>query len=294
MASENFYDILDEKVPGGILENLDREVILDRKLYLTRISMDKLEDMFEYSQDERLYRCFEYSPHQKLEDTRKYLQKLLDGVGVEKVGRKSMYWFIRLLDSGKAIGTIGLLEIDTYRESATWGYAIDPSHWGRGLILEAQMLVIKYFFEDLKLNRLYGVTAIDNDAVLSSVSSAGCQREGILRDFYKYAGNIRKDAVIYSLLAKDYFSKNCEQITNAKCLLSLETLKKIGAFVFDFPGLKMDENTTMSDIPQWDSLNHIAFIMAIEKETGIKFKPTEIARATTVKDLLAIVNGEKG
>ena len=47
----------------------------------------------------------------------------------------------------------------------------------------------------------------------------------------------------------------------------------------------------IGDIQNWDSLSHILVILEIEKETGFKFKPTEIARATSVKSILELVNG---
>ena len=290
MASSSFYEILESEIPGGSKDSLDTEVLHDRKLYLTRISMDHLEDMYEYSQDDRLYRCFEYSPHQKLEDTRDYLKKLIDRVGEVKIGRKNMYWFVHSLPTQKVIGTIGLLDIDIQRDSAAWGYGISPKRWGEGLILEAQLIVIKYFFEKLQMNRLYGVTAVDNDAVLASVTAAGCQREGVLREYYKYPGSIRKDAVIYSLLARDYFESKEKKTFQSDGCFTLNDLKQVASSVFKISPENINPKTQMSDIPHWDSLTHISFLFAIEKRLGIKFKPSEIARAVSVESILKIIN----
>lgn len=291
MDLNDFYNILDGKVPGGVLENLEKSEVSDRKLYLTRISMDGLKDMHEYSKDRRLYKYFEFEPSNSVDETKNYLQKLIDRIGVEKIGRKHMYWFLRQIDNRKIIGSIGLVEIDCNRGSASWGYAISPDYWGRGYILEAQLLVMKYFFEELQMNRLWGITDVDNEMVKSSVFGAGFQQEGILREYYKYSDGHRKDGLMYSLLSRDYWSgKNTKHIKSTP-IANLDQIKKICASVFKVPESTIHEDTQMSDVPSWDSLNHIQFISAVEKEMGIKFKPSDIVKARKIKSILEIING---
>ena len=291
MVFDNFHEVLDSVIPGGTIENLDKSVLSKRSLYLTRISMDGLEDMHEYSKDERLYRYFEFEPFKDINETKGYLQKLIDKIGNEVMDRKFMYWFIRTIDHNKVIGSIGLVDIDVYRGSAAWGYAIAPDYWGQGHILEAQLLVISYFFEALKMNRLWGITTIDNEPTISSVLAAGFQKEGILREHYRYANGEKKDGLIYSMLAKDYHAnKKCLQ--NVKNVtLTLDKLKKICAFTFQIIETEVNEGANMSNVAEWDSLSHVTLILQIEKETGFKFKPSEIARATSIKMILEIVNG---
>ncbi|MBZ0201308.1 MAG: acyl carrier protein [Ignavibacteriaceae bacterium] len=49
---------------------------------------------------------------------------------------------------------------------------------------------------------------------------------------------------------------------------------------------------TASQVPGWDSLNHINIIVSIEKEYGIKFKGLEILKAKNIGDLQALVNSK--
>ena len=292
MSSDDFYKALDSVVPGGALEALDRSVVPDRKLYLTRVSMDGLEGMHEYSKDARLYRYFEFEPFKDIKETRTYLQKMIDRIGDDINNRKCMYWFLRTVENHKIIGSIGLVDIDLHRDSAAWGYAISPEYWGRGHILETQLLVVVYFFEVLKLNRLWGVTLIDNEPTISSVLAAGFQKEGILRDYYKRANGERVDGFIYSLLAKDYYgAKEGRTVGEKSVILTIDQLKKIYSSAFGISGSRVNEDTNIVNLAEWDSLNHVVLITLIEKEVPFKFKPAEIARATSVRSILEIVNG---
>ena len=46
---------------------------------------------------------------------------------------------------------------------------------------------------------------------------------------------------------------------------------------------------TAADVEKWDSLNHINFIVAVEKAFGVKFKNAEIARLEDVGGLKRLV-----
>ena len=49
----------------------------------------------------------------------------------------------------------------------------------------------------------------------------------------------------------------------------------------------IEDSTNSDDIEDWDSLNHINLVSAIEKEFGIKFALGEL---TTLKDVGAMVD----
>src|SRR5271165_3476134 len=55
--------------------------------------------------------------------------------------------------------------------------------------------------------------------------------------------------------------------------------------VFDSPGLVLHDAMTAADVENWDSLNHIDLIVAIEGKFKIKFTTREITRLETVGDL---------
>jgi acyl carrier protein len=56
----------------------------------------------------------------------------------------------------------------------------------------------------------------------------------------------------------------------------LAALNRIFQEVVDDPNVVLIRETTAEDVDDWDSLNHITFIVAIEKHFKIKFSGAEI------------------
>jgi len=55
----------------------------------------------------------------------------------------------------------------------------------------------------------------------------------------------------------------------------------------DFP---LTDQTLASEVPGWDSLNHVRILAAIEKEFAIRFKTLEVLRLKNVGELQALVD----
>ena len=57
--------------------------------------------------------------------------------------------------------------------------------------------------------------------------------------------------------------------------------------IFDDENLIIDDSTNANDIDDWDSLNHINLVVAIESELKIKFNFEELS---TLKDVGAMID----
>jgi len=66
-----------------------------------------------------------------------------------------------------------------------------------------------------------------------------------------------------------------------------EKLNEVFQDVFDDEDINVTETTTSDDIEDWDSLEHINLIVAVEKCFGIKFNMGEV---TTMKNVGAMVD----
>ncbi|MDD5952979.1 MAG: acyl carrier protein [Oscillospiraceae bacterium] len=66
-------------------------------------------------------------------------------------------------------------------------------------------------------------------------------------------------------------------------------LNKVFRDVFDDDTIRVTPNTTADDIEDWDSLEHITLISAVEKEFGMKFKMGEISSMKNVGEMANIV-----
>jgi acyl carrier protein len=76
---------------------------------------------------------------------------------------------------------------------------------------------------------------------------------------------------------------------------SSEIIAKMEAIfqdVLDDSSITLNENTTANDVEEWDSLNHIQLVVAIEKSLKIKFTTQEINSWMKVGDIVASIKGK--
>ncbi len=66
-------------------------------------------------------------------------------------------------------------------------------------------------------------------------------------------------------------------------------LEKIFMEVFDLDDVDIDAKTTADDIDEWDSLEHINLIEAVEEEFGMKFKMGEVSTMKNVGEMVGII-----
>jgi acyl carrier protein len=59
--------------------------------------------------------------------------------------------------------------------------------------------------------------------------------------------------------------------------------------IFDDDKLVIQDSTNSSDIDDWDSLNHINLVVAIENELGIKFDLGELSSLKDVASMIELI-----
>ena len=182
---------------SNILPKIESESVI----YFEHFSMDGLEEMHQYSIDERLYEFFEFDPFKKIDDTKAYIKKILQRMSDQSDEKNAMYWFVRRKSDDRLVGSAGLTNLNYARQSIEWGYGIDPALWGYGYVLKIQEALKKFTFEVLDLNRLNGITMAKNERTIQSLLVCGMVHEGVLRDFYCKNG-IYYDGWQYGMVSK--------------------------------------------------------------------------------------------
>lgn len=69
----------------------------------------------------------------------------------------------------------------------------------------------------------------------------------------------------------------------------IEKLTEVFRDVFDDESIVINENTTSSDIEEWDSIEHINLIGAIEDEFSLTFKMKEVSGMKNVGEMIDII-----
>ena len=69
----------------------------------------------------------------------------------------------------------------------------------------------------------------------------------------------------------------------------MDRLNEVFRDVFDDKRLVVDEYTTADDIEDWDSLEHINLIAAVEQEFKMKFKMKEVSGMKNVGEMAEII-----
>lgn len=68
-----------------------------------------------------------------------------------------------------------------------------------------------------------------------------------------------------------------------------EALDEVFEEVFDDDSIHVKPETTANDIEDWDSLEHINLVVAIENRFGIKFKMNEVTSMKNVGEMVDII-----
>jgi RimJ/RimL family protein N-acetyltransferase/acyl carrier protein len=255
------------------------------EIYFQHLNMDGLKEMNAYSMDERLYEYFEFDPFTSIVETEAYLSKLLNRMSPDIENHTSHYWFVRRNSDDGLIGTACLVGLDYDRRSIEMGYGIDPNLWGKGYVLQIHEALKAFVFEELKLNRLWGITMSTNRRVIESVCASGFLHEGTSRDYYQKNG-VYIDGWRYAMTLSDYMS----QITGSKkksSPVSLEQIIDVVAAVLEYEVISSE--SSIENTASWDSLSHMEIILALKNDLLINLLPSEIAKATSIENIFEIV-----
>lgn len=68
-----------------------------------------------------------------------------------------------------------------------------------------------------------------------------------------------------------------------------QKLNSVFQDVFDDDSIKVSPDTTADDIEDWDSLEHINLMVAVEKAFGMKFSMAEVTGLKNVGEMVDVI-----
>jgi len=105
--------------------------------------------------------------------------------------------------TGEFLGGIGLNQFNPQHNLVNLGYWIRRNQQNRGIASQATRLLAKTAFEDLTLNRIEILVAVENAASQKAAKKSGAEYEGILRNRLLIGGRVH-DAAMFSFIPEDF------------------------------------------------------------------------------------------
>lgn len=285
LDQEEFFRRFDQVVPGDTVPGAD-PAPPGTSIVFERLSTAGLEEMHRYSTDERLYAYLEYAAFKNLDETRAYIEKLQQRMAGSGADKTAMYWFVRRSGDRRLVGSAGLVNLSYGRQAIEWGYGIDPELWGGGYVLQIQEMLKHYVFTVLELNRLHGVTMVENDRTIASVQAAGMMHEGTARAYYR-KNDVYHDGWMYGMVLADYRRQSVVAARAAGKYTISDVIAMVASVLTED---EIGPASTNVNTPSWDSLNHMAIMETVADMTALNLSPSQIMRANSVSSLLAIIN----
>jgi RimJ/RimL family protein N-acetyltransferase len=107
------------------------------------------------------------------------------------------------VSDGSFIGWCSLTRWNPDYRSASLGYCLDGTAWGRGYATEAARAVLQWAFDTLDLNRVQAETDTRNLASARVLGKLGFVREGTLREDCVVNGDV-SDSWVFGLLRREW------------------------------------------------------------------------------------------
>lgn len=168
------------------------------RVILREWTLDDVDDLYDYAKNPNVGPHGGWKPHADKKESLEILQTLF----IDKYDS----WAIVDKEKDKVIGSIGF-EVDIKRPNINCkelGYAMAEDYWGKGIMTEAARAVIKYAFEEMKVDMIAVYRNPYNKRSGRVIEKSGFVYEGTLRNAYKiYDGTIR-DVDCYSLTKEEY------------------------------------------------------------------------------------------
>jgi RimJ/RimL family protein N-acetyltransferase len=180
---------------------VEKKVFTDGRIILRPIGIEDVEQLYEAinesTQELSPWLSFVH-PDYSIKDTKEWLarrdQEWQDG---------AEYSFAIIdYENGTFLGGCGLNYISGEFKMANVGYWVRTSKTKQGIAPAATLILSRFAFEELGLNRIEILAEVDNKKSQRVAEKAGAKREGIMRNRLCFRGNAR-DVVMFSLIPDD-------------------------------------------------------------------------------------------
>ncbi|NDV83263.1 GNAT family N-acetyltransferase [Bacteroides sp. 51] len=170
------------------------KTIETERLILRPIIESDAEAIFEYSRNKNVGDNAGWKSHDNIEETHEIMKLIF-------LNQESVFG-IELKETGQLFGSIGLIP-DPKRENnkaRMLGYAIGEEHWGKGFATEAVRAILRFGFEEMKLDLISAYCYPFNERSKNVLKKCGFHYEGKLSLVEKRYDGVVLDNECYAII----------------------------------------------------------------------------------------------
>ena len=182
------------------LESAMKPVIQTARLSFRDFTVDDYDAVHLYASDPEVTRYTAFGPNTP-EQTKGFLQFVS---GESSQDDRANYSFALIhKETGKLIGSCGLMRSDQNGPQYSFGYVLRKDRWGQGLASEATAALVKFGFGELRAHRLWAHVFLGNTASEKLLQKLGFRYEGCtLKSFF--VRNTWHDLQTFAMLRREW------------------------------------------------------------------------------------------
>ncbi len=170
-----------------------------KRTILRWLKPEDAEDVFAYAQSPDVTAYMSWDLHASIRDTQVFIQQCMSDVDEDRAG----IWGIVWKKTGRVIGTIRFVSVDTANRSAPVAYVLSEVYWGQGIATEVLEKILEFGFDSMGLNRIEGIHMLRNEVSGRVLEKAGMRYEGLIREKLRAKGTYW-DVQQYAILKRDW------------------------------------------------------------------------------------------
>ena len=165
----------------------------DRLIVRKPIREDALDCFRNYTQDPDVVKYLTWTPHEKLEDTRGWIDFCIEHFNSDEM----LVFTIFHIGDNQAIG---MLDFRMEGFKSHFGYVLAKRYWDRGIMTEAMKPVFEYVWKMDSIYKIWACHDVENPASGKVMKKLGMTKDGICRNWMMHPNISAKprDCVIYS------------------------------------------------------------------------------------------------
>jgi ribosomal-protein-alanine N-acetyltransferase len=185
------------------MKHLGTKEFETERLLLRRFIIDDAENMFKnWANDDEVTKYLTWESHKSINWSKNILEPW-----IQNYSKNDFYLrAIVLKEINQPIGSIGIVQQADNTKMVHVGYCLGKKWWNKGITSEAFNVLIKFFFEEVGVNRIESRHDPNNPNSGKVMMKCGLKYEGLRRQA-DYNNQGICDSAGYGILAEDYFKK---------------------------------------------------------------------------------------